>query len=376
MSSLRILALSYLAAASVFVVAAGLVTHPGMARAIAGGFARAARLVQDSVLTPALELAHRQGLPDREPGVVRLTLPPQAVAPPARLAPPDGRLQQPEFSASATITLLPDLTPDLSPEAAPVPPEPHLAAPEMPQTAMPQVAIARPAPPALPVIPPPLPEAPVATRADAAALRLKAALTPEMLGNFDLFLYVSKAASGPLGQRMLVFRKGGEGLELLHDWAVSTGREQNEVSPRGKTSFTATPRGFYELDPDRMYRRYRSWSWNQPMPWAMFFNWEREGQQTGLAIHAASGGDIARLGHRASAGCVHLAPENAALLYHLIRADYRGKVPRFAYNPATQTMSNKGNFAHDRDGNLRMTRGYRVLVVIEDYGGSDLVAIN
>ena len=32
------------------------------------------------------------------------------------------------------------------------------------------------------------------------------------------------------------------------------------------------------------------------MPNAMFFNWEREGVQTGLAIHAATGDDIAQAG--------------------------------------------------------------------------------
>ena len=110
------------------------------------------------------------------------------------------------------------------------------------------------------------------------------------------------------------------------------------------------------------------------MPHSLFFNWERQGLQTGLAIHAATGDDIARLGQRASAGCVHLSPQNAALLYQLIRADYRGPVPRFAYNFDTQTMSNRGAFMHDAAGRLKMADGYRVLVDIEDYGGENLVA--
>ena len=37
--------------------------------------------------------------------------------------------------------------------------------------------------------------------------RLKENLTPEMLKNFSLFLYVSKASDGPLAQRLYVFRK-------------------------------------------------------------------------------------------------------------------------------------------------------------------------
>ena len=33
-------------------------------------------------------------------------------------------------------------------------------------------------------------------------------------------------------------------------------------------------------------------------------------------------------------------------------------------------MSNSGTFMHDRRGSLRMSDGYRVLVVIDDFGGS------
>ena len=70
-------------------------------------------------------------------------------------------------------------------------------------------------------------EATPTDRATAVAMRLRAQLTPEMLGNFDLFLYVSKAERGPLAQRMYVFRKTRSGeLNLFYDWAASTGREQ------------------------------------------------------------------------------------------------------------------------------------------------------
>ena len=160
----------------------------------------------------------------------------------------------------------------------------------------------------------------------------------------------------------------------MYDWAASTGRERSETSPRGVRTFTATPAGYYQLDPQRMYRAYHSASWDQDMPHSLFFNWEREGLQTGLAIHSATGDDIARLGQRASAGCVHLSPQNAAMLYQLIRADYRGPAPRFAYNTDTQTMSNRGTFMHDAAGRLKMADGYRVLVDIEDYGGENIVA--
>ncbi len=70
-----------------------------------------------------------------------------------------------------------------------------------------------------------------------------------MLNNFDLFLYVSKAERGPLAQRLYVFRKeSGEDLVLVYDWAASTGRERQEVSPRGRR---ALHRHAARLLPDR-----------------------------------------------------------------------------------------------------------------------------
>ena len=135
---------------------------------------------------------------------------------------------------------------------------------------------------------------------------------------------------------------------------------------RGAHVITATPTGYYQLDAKRFYSRYRSVSWDQDMASAMFFDWQRAGMQTGLAIHAAAGADIARLGSRASGGCVHLAPENAALLYDLVLGNYRGPVPRFAYNIQTRTGSNRGDFTRDGAGALQMREGYRVLVVIDD----------
>jgi lipoprotein-anchoring transpeptidase ErfK/SrfK len=273
--------------------------------------------------------------PDRAGAAVTID-----IAPPA-----DDRHTDPNYSASARVTILADLTNGITP----------------------------PLPPALTARGPgadPMARTMATARAIAVAARLKESLTPEMLNAFDLFIYVSKAARGPLAQRMYVFRKqpGGR-LALLHDWPASTGREKREISPRGRRSFTATPPGYYELDPDRMYRSYMSRSWDQSMPYAMFFNWERRGSLTGLAIHAASGRDIARLGRRASAGCVHLSPENARMLFELIRDEYQGQVPRFAYNARTRTMSNDGAFMHDAKGGLKMADGYKVLVRIEDYAG-------
>ena len=206
-------------------------------------------------------------------------------------------------------------------------------------------------------------------------MRLRENLTREMLNNFSLFLYVSKAEKGPWAQRLYVFRKDASGdLDMLHNWPASTGREKFEIAPNGTRQHSSTPAGYYQLDPTRMYREHFSGQWHEPMPYAMFFNWEKRGDQTGLAIHAATQMEVSQLGSRASAGCIRIAPENARLLFGLIRSEYKGLAPRFAFNNHTATMSNNGALMHDPAGNLKMADGYKVLVFIENYGGQNVVA--
>jgi len=206
------------------------------------------------------------------------------------------------------------------------------------------------------------------------AQRLKDSLTSDMFDHFDLFLYVSKADHGPWAQHMFVFQKTNGTLAMLYDWPVSTGREKIEYNQAGAKLPSFTPRGYYELDPHRFYVHYTSMQWRQQMPYAMFFRWEKDGMPTGLAIHGATGDDIGLLGTRSSAGCIHLAPENAALLQSLIRTQYKGMVPEFAYDAKTETISNDGVMARDAHGKLRLVEGYKVLVFIENYGGENLVA--
>lgn len=205
--------------------------------------------------------------------------------------------------------------------------------------------------------------------------RLKDSLTSELYANFQLFLYVSKADAGPWAQRMYVFQKdANSNLNLLYNWQVSTGREQVETNPQGHKLETSTPPGYYELDPHRSYEKYHSAEWDQDMPYAMFFKWEKDHRETGLAIHAATDDDVEKLGHRASSGCIHLSEDNARTLFQMIRSQYKGLAPRFAYDRRTGTMSNEGILLHDADGNPQMGQGYKVLVFIEDYGGQNVVA--
>ncbi len=347
----------YLASAGLFGLAATYAAHPdlnGLANGAAGRLWQATRDV--------VRLGEGATLPANGKAAA-VTI---AIAPPGPDDGLDSRLIDLAYAASATLTILPDLPPA----------GPRLVQPRAPSAHAPRFDVASSAPP--PVIPaPPTDVAPLSkasARAIAVSQRLRKNLTPEMLKHFDLFLYISKAARGPLAQRMYVFRKQDGKLTLLYDWPASTGREKHEVSPRGHRTFTSTPGGYYELDPDRMYRRYHSRAWNGAMPYAMFLNWERRGRLSGVAIHGTNRAGIARLGRRASAGCIHLSPRNAHTLYKLIRSEYRGQVPRFAYDARTRTMSNDGTLMRDADGHLTMADGYKVLVRIEDYAGNSSVA--
>jgi len=62
------------------------------------------------------------------------------------------------------------------------------------------------------------------------------------------------------------------------------------------------------------------------------------------------------------------------MLFKLIREQYKGLAPRFAFDRRTATMSNQGVMMHDPAGNLKMADGYKVLVFVENYGGENVVA--
>lgn len=210
---------------------------------------------------------------------------------------------------------------------------------------------------------------------DTVAQRLKDSLSPEMFENFGLFIYVDKADSGPLAQRMYVFEKtdGGD-LALLYDWPVSTGREQIERDRHGREESTATPVGFYELDPKRFRIQYTSSQWDEQMPYAMFFSWKPNGHETGLAIHGAPGDEADDLGARASAGCVRVSPDNARTLFDLVRSQFRGPTPKLVYLDDNPDESSEGRLLHDGEGRLEMSDGYSVLVLVDDFGGDNRVS--
>ena len=365
MSALRALSLVYLASASAFGVVIALHSDArwaegvrGAARVAAPVVKSAAETLNETAVKPSVAWAVQKEkeffawLEPRGPQVARVT-PPKKPAPIVQAQ----RAPTPSHAVAPPV-LRPAIVEPQNKQAA-APPALELA----PQAAEPELT---PAPDANP---------PSAAELERVLSLMQLSLTKELVENFELFLYVSKADHGPWSQRMYVFRKQTAGdLNLLYSWPVSTGREVLTPGPSGRLLRTNTPQGYYQLDPERMYRRYHSGQWDQPMPYAMFFSWEHDGLQTGIAIHSASRDDIALLGQRASAGCVRLAPQNAQLLFRLIRKNYGGLAPRFAYDRRTATMHNDGLLMHDADGNLKYAEGYKVLVVIENNGGDNIVA--
>ena len=326
MAVLRQLSVIYIAAASAFTVTIALDQHPDLAAAARvaarytgeAGTATAIAL-NDYVVRPGWTLVHRKSAEGYDALVEALTAPlrPQPL-PVARAKP-----VQPKRIAEARSSVRPSPRP--APRPAHKAPAPKVIARKTPPKAVarkvaPKVAARVLTPPhvvavkprtkvTLDIAPPkaaPVPQAPALPAPSAAELarvknRLQDNLTSALYANFDLFLYVSKAEKGPLAQRMYVFSKDtADGLSLRYDWPVSTGREKVEYNKAGWKLPSFTPQGYYELDPHRMYRHYRSIQWGTPMPYAMFFNWVHDGNKTGLAIHAAHGDDIALLGQRAS----------------------------------------------------------------------------
>jgi len=206
---------------------------------------------------------------------------------------------------------------------------------------------------------------------------LQQALSPELFNNFALFIYVDKAAGGSYAQRMFVFQRTEDGqLEPLYGWPVSTGTEKIQTDLHGRLQSSQTPMGFYELDPERFYTQHRSYEWNEPMPYAMFFSWHARGHDTGLAIHGAEGPSADRLGRRASEGCIHLSIENAQTLHDLVQSKTSDRVPALVYSNENSDISSAGFLQHDADGNLQFKTGYSVLVLVDDFGEEVTVGLN
>lgn len=110
-------------------------------------------------------------------------------------------------------------------------------------------------------------------------------------------IYVDKARAGTTrtAQNLHVYHRDSS-YPLLFS-IVSTGRENaTETSTSGAVTDSFTPTGTFKIT--RMSRDHVSNLWDgAPMPYAIFFH-------GGVALHGVYEGNYAKLGSRASGGCV------------------------------------------------------------------------
>jgi hypothetical protein len=194
--------------------------------------------------------------------------------------------------------------------------------------------------------------------------RLFTALPDDIEQYFDLFLYVSKATSGALAQRMFIFERGiDDQINPTVQWLVSTGRERREKY------FTTTPEGIYKLDADRMHRKWWSRRWNAPMPFAIFFDYTVKTGKAGLAVHATPQ-HIDELGRRASGGCIRLHPDHARALFdRLDDPSSKGLVPVFPFKDELGRSARDGEVLRNKDGGVVLQAGLKVLLFVENFDG-------
>ncbi|MGZ9059290.1 MAG: L,D-transpeptidase [Burkholderiaceae bacterium] len=122
-----------------------------------------------------------------------------------------------------------------------------------------------------------------------AATALGALLCLSAPARADIVVTISKSQ-----QRLAVMVNGAE----AYRWPVSTGAPRHQ-----------TPAGVFR--PARLERHWYSRQYSlTPMPWSMFFH-------RGYAVHGTM--EAYNLGRAVSHGCVRLRPDNAAVLYSLVR---------------------------------------------------------
>lgn len=129
-----------------------------------------------------------------------------------------------------------------------------------------------------------------------------------------LVIAVNKAAKGPGAQTLTMYENG---VEILKQ-KISTGREKQEKAKSGRTYFSTTPKGFFR--PKSIYRDYLSYTWNAPMPNAVFI-------VGGIALHATTASHYAELGTRASGGCVRLLLETSKFIREKVMDTGKGSQP-------------------------------------------------
>jgi hypothetical protein len=131
---------------------------------------------------------------------------------------------------------------------------------------------------------------------------------PRVLGAIAFAVALFCAAASARAEIVVTVDKTSQRLSVdvdgarRYDWPVSTARWGYR-----------TPVGSYR--PERLERKWfsRKYDWS-PMPWSIFFS-------GGYAIHGSY--EVSRLGRPASHGCIRLHPNNAKILFELVKAHVR-----------------------------------------------------
>lgn len=126
-----------------------------------------------------------------------------------------------------------------------------------------------------------------------------------------LIIAVNKKATGAGAQTLTMYENGTEVLSF----SVSTGKEERVVSKSGRVYVSTTPEGYFR--PTKVFRDYHSYTWDAPMPNAVFFI-------GGIAIHATGEQNYKLLGTRASGGCVRTKLAESKLIREKIMETGRG----------------------------------------------------
>jgi hypothetical protein len=129
-----------------------------------------------------------------------------------------------------------------------------------------------------------------------------------------LVIAINKASKGRDAQTLTIFENGSEVLKVK----VSTGREKEELAKSGRRYISTTPKGYFR--PQKIYQDYLSYTWQAPMPNAVFII-------GGIALHATTKSHFSELGTRASGGCIRLMPADSLLIREKIMETGRGTRP-------------------------------------------------
>jgi len=134
------------------------------------------------------------------------------------------------------------------------------------------------------------------------------------LNENKVVVVVNKAASGPGAQSLVLYENGTESMRIK----VSTGKEEQVRSTSGRVYVSTTPRGHWR--PTKVYKDYLSYTWDAPMPNAVFY-------VGGIAIHATGQSNYSKLGTRASGGCVRTTLEDSKKIREIVMDSGRGSAP-------------------------------------------------